>query len=212
MLRRSVLALPFTLMAAPPKLPPLSQKIRAFGREWSVFNAADWQVEGSGRSEVLHLKVARPQEANPRAPMQYALANGQDIAKFTLEVEIRPDAGKNNKAGSNIVVYAWRDNLHFNYVHLSSDTGKEQPVHNGIFHVYGGDRVRISGEEGPRAFPNVEWTPVRIAYDASKNLVETWVRGEKNPALRGIDLSLGTGRIGLGSFFNTASFRNFKLS
>jgi hypothetical protein len=210
MLRRSVLALPFALMAAPPKLPPLSQKIRAFGKEWSVFDAADWQVEGSGASEVLHLKVARPQEANPRAPMQYALLNGPDLAKFNLDVEIKPDV-VNTKVGSNIVVYAWRDNLHFNYVHLSPDTGKEQPVHNGIFHVYGGDRVRISSEEGARAFHNADWTPVRITYDASKSLVETWVRNEKNLSLRGIDLSLGAGRIGLGSFFHTASFRNFRL-
>jgi hypothetical protein len=212
MLRRSLAGLPIALLAAPPKLPPLAQKVRAFGLDWSVFDANDWQVEGSGSSQVLHLKVPRPQEANPRAPMQYALAEGAGLARFTLEIEMKPDVGKNSKAGSTILVYAWRDNLHFNYVHLSSDTGKEQPVHNGVFHVYGGDRVRISQEDGPRAFPNADWTPVRMTYDASKNLVETWVRGEKNPSLRGVDLSLAAGRIGLGSFFNTGSFRNFKLT
>jgi hypothetical protein len=212
MYRRSVLAAPMALMAAPPKLPPLNQKLRAFGIEWSVFDANDWQVEGSGADETLHLKVARPQQANPRAPLQYALAGMADPGRFTLEVEMKPDVGKNGKAGSTIVVYAWRDNLHFNYVHLSSDTGREQPVHNGIFHVYGGDRVRISPEDGPRAFPNDNWTPVRIVYDPSTHLVETWVRGEKNPSLRGVDLSLGTGRIGLGSFFNTGSFRRFRLT
>ena len=212
MLRRSLLAMPFALMAAPVKLPPLAQKVRVFGMEWSVFDAADWQVEGSGASQVLHLKVPRPQEANPRAPLQYAVADGPELGRFTIDVEMKPDVGKNGKAGSTILVYAWRDNLHFNYVHLSSDTGKEQPVHNGVFHVYGGDRVRISAEDGPRAFPNADWTPIRVTYDASKNLVETWVRGEKNPSLRGVDLSLGAGRIGLGSFFNTGSFRNFKLT
>jgi hypothetical protein len=204
--------MPFALWAAPPKLPPLAAKVHAFGLDWSVYNAGDWQVEGSGAAQILHLKVARPQEANPRAPLQYALAEGPDLARFTIEVEMKPDTGKNDKAGSTILVYAWRDNLHFNYVHLSSDTGKEQPVHNGIFHVYGGDRVRISSEEGPRAFSNADWTPVRVSYEASKGLVETWVRGEKNPSLRGIDLSLGAGRVGLGSFFNTGSFRNFKLT
>jgi YD repeat-containing protein len=212
MLRRSLIGAPLALLAAPPKLPPLTQKVRAFGYDWSVFDASDWQVEGSGASQVLHLKVARPQEANPRAPMQYALAEEAGLARFTLEVEMKPDVGKNNKAGSTILVYAWRDNLHFNYVHLSSDTGREQPVHNGVFHVYGGDRVRISSEDGPRTFPNADWTPVRVDYDASKNLVETRVRGEKNPSLRGVDLSLGAGRIGLGSFFNTGSFRNFRLT
>ena len=208
MLRRTVFALPLALAAAPPKLPPLEQQIHAFGLDWSVFNAADW----SGSQDSLDLKVARPQEANPRAPLQYALANFRGLANFTVDVEVKPDTANNGKPGSAILVYAWRDNLHFNYVHLSSDTGKEQPVHNGVFHVYGGDRVRISQEDGPRAFPNAEWTPVRVVYDASKNLVETWIRGEKNPALRGIDLSLGTGRIGLGSFFNTAHFRKFRLT
>lgn len=212
MLRRSFVATPLALLAAPPKLPPLAQKIQAFGMDWSVFDASDWQVEGSGAAAVLHLKVARPQQANPRAPLQYALADGDALARFTMEVEIKPALDEKNKPGHNIVVYAWRDNLHFNYVHLSSDTGKEQPVHNGVFHVYGGDRVRISNEEGSRAFPNAEWTPIRVTYDGSKGLVETWVRGEKNTSLRGIDLSLGAGRIGLGSFFHTGSFRNFKLT
>ena len=31
-------------------------------------------------------------------------------------------------------------------------------------------------------------------------------------AQEGIDLSLGAGRVGLGSFFNTARFRNFRLT
>jgi hypothetical protein len=208
MLRRTIFALPLALAAAPPKLPPHAEQIRAFGRDWSVLDAADW----TGSADSLELKVARPQRENPRAPIQYALAGGPPLASFSLEVEMKPEVNAAGTPGSTILVYAWRDNLHFNYVHLSNDTGREQPVHNGVFHVYGGDRVRISPEEGPRAFPNGEWTPVRVVYDASRNMIETWVRGEKNPALRGIDLSLGAGRIGLGSFFNKGSFRNFKLT
>jgi hypothetical protein len=42
--------------------------------------------------------------------------------------------------------------------------------------------------------------------------VEAWVDGQTTPALKGIDLSIGAGRIGLGSFFNTAAFRNFRLT
>ena len=38
------------------------------------------------------------------------------------------------------------------------------------------------------------------------------MNGQTSPSLKGIDLSLGAGRIGLGSFFNTASFRNFSLT
>lgn len=207
MQRRLFLGLPLAMFAAPPKLPPFSGTVRAFGQDWEVLNPADWAASDNS----LDLKVAKPQEANPRAPVQYALAKTPPPQRFTLEVEMKPDVGANGKPGSAIIVYAWRDNLHFNYVHLSPDTGAEQPVHNGIFHVYGGDRVRISTEAGPRAWSQAEWTPVRVVYDAGASTVETWVRGEKNASLRGVDLSLGHGRIGLGSFFNTVSFRNFRL-
>jgi hypothetical protein len=205
--RRLFAGLPLVMYAAAPKLPPFGGTVRAFGQEWDVLNPADW----SGTDQSLDLKVARPQEANPRSPAQYALAKTMPPERFTLEVEMKPDADANGKVGSAIIVYGWRDNLHFNYVHLSPDTAKEQPVHNGIFHVYGGDRVRISDQSGPRVWAKPEWTPIRVVYDASKNTVETWIRGEKNSSLRGIDLSLDHGRIGLGSFFNTVSCRNFRL-
>lgn len=195
------------MFAAAPKLPPFGGTIRAFGQEWDVLNPADW----AGTETTLDLKTARPQEANPRTPIQYALAKTLPPERFSLEVEMKPDVGANGKPGSAIIVYAWKDNLHFDYVHLSPDTGVEQPVHNGVFHVYGGDRVRISSDAGARVWSKADWTPVRVVYDASKNLVETWVRGEKNVSLRGVDLSLGHGRIGLGSFFNTVSVRNFRI-
>lgn len=203
----AVPSLPGTLLAAP-SLPMPAERIRCFEQSWLVRTAADWRIEFTPKGEVMHLDVARPQEANPRAPIQYALAEAQPPACFTLEVEVRCDI----ESSSLIVVYAWKDPLHFDYVHLSSDPAKIQPVHNGVFHVYGGDRVRISNDEGPCALaPATKWTKVRVDYDASRHLVETSIDGRLNPSLRGVDFSLGAGAIGLGSFFNTGSFRKFSL-
>ncbi len=111
------------------------------------------------------------------------------------------------------MVYAWRDAAHFNYAHLSSDTAAKQPVHNGIFHVFGGDRVRISSVAGPAALPSAgEWYKVRLDYDAHTGEATVLVKGQKNPSLRAIDLSLGAGKVGIGSFFETAVFRNVKIT
>ena len=196
------------LFAAAPSLPMPRQRIDCFGRHWLVQEAAEWKTEAAAGGEVLQLSVARPQEANPRAPVQYALLEHEPAGCFTLDVEVQGAAA----SASLIVVYAWKDPLHFNYVHLSTDSAREQPVHNGVFHVYGGDRVRISNDEGPRSLADaLKWTPVRIVYDASRGLVETSIDGRKNPSLRAADFSLGAGRIGLGSFFNTGSFRKFEL-
>jgi hypothetical protein len=200
-------ALPGKLSAAP-SLPPHNDRIRCFGKNWLVRTAADWKAETAAGGEVLHLNVPRPQEADPRAPVQYALLESQPLGCFTLDVEVSSDI----KSVSLIIVYAWKDPTHFDYVHLSTDAARQQPVHNGVFHVYGGDRVRISNDEGPCALANPsEWTKVRLVYDESTHMVQAWINGQLNPSLRAVDFSLGAGLIGLGSFFNTGSFRNFGL-
>jgi hypothetical protein len=206
MLRRSFLAsVPLLASAQSGKLatPPLAEEIEAFGLRWQVISAADWKV-GNGE---LHLLTARPQQANPRRPIQFALARTEPLAKFTLEVEVRRSAPK----GSLILVYAWQKDGYFNYVHLSDDAASQVEVHNGVFHCFGGDRVRISPLEGPGSLPTDGWHAVRMQYDAAKGLVQAWVDGRTSPSLKAVDLSLGAGRIGLGSFFNTASFRRFRL-
>jgi hypothetical protein len=99
-----------------------SDTIDAFGQKWRVPNAVEWVY----RDGTLTMLAARPQEANPRYPIQYALLEGQDFGSFTLECEVMRDMG------SLILVYNWKDSSHFNYVHLSVDSPEKQIVHNGI--------------------------------------------------------------------------------
>ena len=205
MLRRSILVTPIVhslgrLWA--------SDRLEAFGMQWTVPIGADWRVEQEGGQEVLRLVTPRPQERDPRRPFQYALADTPAYDKFTWDIDVRPQPGK----GSLILVYAWRDPAHFNYVHLSDDSASEQPVHNGIFHVYGGDRVRISSDKGPGSLPTTDWHHVEVTYDGASGRVEAKVDGQSNPSLRAVDLSLGAGLVGVGSFFNVGSFRGSKIS
>ncbi len=209
MQRRRFLAAPALIPTAlysqtQAKLPPMAERIEAYGLKWQVIAAADWQVQGN----ELQLVTARPQQANPRRPIQFALAETDPINRFTLEVEVQRSKPK----GSLILVYAWQKDGYFNYVHLSDDAASKVEAHNGIFHCYGGDRVRISPAQGPATLISEAWHKVKVVYDGSKGLVEAWVDGETSPSLKGIDLSLGAGRLGLGSFFHTAGFRNFKLT
>ena len=175
--------------------------IEAFGFRWSVPIGADWKVEEG----VLKLLVKRPQE-QPRRPKQFALAETGDYTNVTVECDVR------RLASSLIIVYAYKDDAHFNYAHLSSDTAVKQPVHNGIFHVYGGDRVRISSTAGPASLPTGDWTHVKLTYDGRTGAVDVLVNRQPNISLKAVDMSLGAGRIGLGSFFETAEFRNVKIT
>jgi hypothetical protein len=200
---RSVLlccCLASTVLAADP--------IEAFGYKWTVPIAADWKLTPEGTLELL---VPRP-STQPRRPSQYALAESEPMLNFEAELEVKAEPQSVRKRhNSLILVYAWRDANHFNYVHLSVDTAKEAAVHNGVFHVYGGDRVRISSEEGPATLRDEQWQKVRMRYDGSVGRVDVWVDGQTSPSMQGVDLSLGAGRFGIGSFFDMGSFRNVKI-
>jgi len=176
--------------------------IDAFGQKWKVREAGDWAV----RNGELSMLVARPQEANPRYPTHYALIEGRDYDSFTLECEVKRDSG------SLILVYNWRDGAHFNYAHLSVDSPEKQIVHNGIFHVYGSDRSRISKGVGEGGLPTTEWTKLKMDYDSKSGRIAVEVGGRRLPSLDAVDVSLTSGKVGLGSFFETAQFRNFKIT
>jgi hypothetical protein len=175
--------------------------IEAFGMKWSVPYGKEWSFQNG----VLTMLAARPQES-PRFPVQYALLSDKSYEQVTIECEVK------REGGSVILVYAWRDATHFNYAHLSVDSPEKQIVHNGIFHVYGGERVRISKGTGAGSLPTREWTKVKLDYDAKTGRVDVLVDGKAYPSLVGVDLSLGAGKVGMGSFFETGEFRNVKIT
>ncbi len=185
-----------------------ADRVQAFGVTWHVPMGSDWKIENQQGTPVMLMLTAHPPEKDkPRKPTQFALAQTGAFEKVTVEAEVK------RVAKSLIIVYAYHDDLHFNYAHLSGDSAKEQIVHNGIFHVYGGDRVRISRADAPASLPSAdEWYKVRLDYDAANGTVDVAVNGQPNTSLHGIDLSLGAGQVGLGSFFETAMFRNVRIT
>jgi hypothetical protein len=185
-----------------------AETIEALGQKWSVPHASDWKVEQEDDKPVLRLQVGRPpQPGQPRRPTQFAVAETAPWRQVLLECDVK------RSGGSLILVYAYRDESHYNYAHLSVDTAKKQPVHNGIFHVYGGERVRISSVEGHASLPSeTDWYRVQLKYDGSTGAVKVLVDGKDNQSLQAVDMSLGEGKVGLGSFGEKASFRNVRIS
>jgi hypothetical protein len=181
--------------------------IEVFGHKWRVPVAKDWVNDGG----VLKLVVPRPQE-QPRRPIQFALAQTEPFRRVTVEAEARKEHfDARRRRTSLIIVYAWQDDAHFNYAHLSVDTGTRQPVHNGIFHVFGGERVRISPLDGAATLDGEDWHKVRLDWDGSTGRVVVHVNGKTSPAMEAVDMSLREGRVGIGSFFDLGEFRNVRI-
>jgi len=181
--------------------------VEIFGRQWIVPVATDWQVVQEDGTQVLRLVKNRGPLPGPRRPIQFALADARDLGDVTVELDVKP------LGSSLLLVFAYRDEAHFNYAHLSTDTAVKQPAHNGIFHVYGGERVRISADRGPAAFhERGRWHHVKLTHDAATGAVGVIVDGESVPALQAVDLSLGTGKVGVGSFDETGEFKNIRIT
>jgi hypothetical protein len=178
-----------------------------FGRQWSVPVASDWKVDQQDGTPVLRLAEHRGPLPGPRRPIQFALTDTPNYGRLSVEVDVKP------LGSSLMIVFAYRDEAHYDYAHLSVDTAAKQPVHNGIFHVYGGERVRISAERGPAAFSATgRWHHVTLSHDAATGTVSVSVDGHRVPALQAVDLSLGPGKVGLGSFDETGEFKDVKIT
>jgi hypothetical protein len=181
--------------------------LNIFGYTWSVPNAADWKIENERDTPVLRLLVGREPLPGPRRPFQFAIASTPAFQTVQVEADLRPTKR------SLMIVFAYHDPAHFDYAHLSTDTAQKQPVHNGVFHVYGGERVRISGDIGPAAFPAAnQWYRVTLNYDGKSGEINVMVDGHAVPALHAFDVSLGAGQVGIGSFDETGDFRNVRIA
>src|SRR5688572_24539911 len=82
--------------------------IDAFGQKWTVPQASDWTVEQEDGKPVLRLLVPNTKQ-QPRRPVQFALADTAPWQQVTLECDVK------RNGGSLILVYAYRDETHFNY-------------------------------------------------------------------------------------------------
>src|SRR5204863_2474455 len=143
------------------------------------------QVVQEDGTQVLRLVKNRGPLAGPGRPIQFALADARDLGDVTVELDVKP------LGSSLLLVFAYRDEAHFNYAHLSTDTAVKQPAHNGMFHVFGGERVRISSTDGPRSFAATdEWNHVKLTYDAKTGKASVRVNDKRNPSAEAVELSL----------------------
>ena len=179
------------------------ETLQAFNHTWTVQQTSDWAFENG----VLRLKTSgEPPAGKPRRPVKYAVMESKPYRKVTVEAEVK------RGGRSVIIVYAYQDENHYNYAHISSDDAVKQNVHNGMFHVFSGERVRMSSLDGPPSLPTDDWTPVKLVFDGDTGKCYVEVNGKRNASLEAVDMSLRWGRVGLGSFNETGDFRNVKIT
>lgn len=176
--------------------------------DWKPTEPEAWEVraEGDGHAFHQHRKAATYQPPH-RSPHHIAWLEGIEVTDFQLDVRIRStheDYGHRDVC----LFFGGQDPANFYYVHL----GKEMDDHaNQIFLVKEAPRTKISTVTSPGTPWDDAWHHVRVIRRVESGRIEVFFDDLEKPVMVAEDRSFTWGRIGLGSFDDTAAFDDIQL-
>lgn len=200
--------LPLTLSAAPPDDPKLPE-VAKFDFEtgdlagWFFTDPEAWRVTKlPDGHHVLEQHKASNYTPAVRSPLNIALLPEVDVADLDLVLRVR-STGRDYGHRDACLFFDYQDPSHFYYVHL----GKQADPHaHSIFLVNGEPRVSIA-EERTEGTPWTDgWHTVRIVRRVADGLIQVYFDDLKTPIMSTHDRHFLHGRVGVGSFDDTAQF------
>lgn len=179
------------------------EKFENGAERWEPQDPAQWQIKRTEKGNVFSQHKKQTTYKPPhRSPTNVAVL--KEIAfgdmEFTGRVlSTHPDYGHRDA----VVFFGYQDPAHFYYVHL----GKKADDHaNQIFIVNGADRKKISltSTEGTNWDDN--WHTVRVVRKLSDGSIAIHFDDMQQPVMTAVDKTFGPGRIGVGTFDDTADW------
>jgi hypothetical protein len=172
----------------------------------------DWEFDGNGtwttRGDVLVLEKAGVPGGPIRRPGALAIRRGQPVADVEFQVEVRSTAPADLAVRDVLLIVGYQSPSRFYYIHLAAKT---DAVHNGIFLVNDADRRRIDDGKGVARLTDQAWHRVRVVRRGTTGAIEVFFDDDAQPLLKASDRTLSQGRVGVGSFDETAEFRRLEI-
>jgi hypothetical protein len=174
---------------------------------------AQWEIDGTGRwrmaGGMLSLFEAGVPAGPIRRPAAMAIFRSAPVGGFTLDVELRSTAPADLAVRDVLLIFGYQSPTRFYYVHLSART---DAVHNGMFLVHDADRRRLDPPAGVGRLTDRAWHRVRLEREAASGRARVFLDGGSAPVLSATDATIVSGRVGVGSFDETADFRLFEVT
>jgi hypothetical protein len=173
--------------------------------QWTLDGTGAWDVRGG----LLVLTKAGVPGGPIRRPAALAIYNSPALTRVTFEVNVRSDVPLTRDVRDVNLVVGWQSPSKFYYVHLA---GRTDDVHNGIFLVNDADRRRLDTPTSKPQLTDLAWHRVKVERDPATGRIAVFVDGGAAPVLQATDTTLKSGRVGVGSFDETAEFRNIVIT
>lgn len=185
----------------------LREDFESGAARWSPTEAAKWQVATEHGNACYRLLGKSDYQPPHRSPHSIALLDSSPLGDFDLRVRVRsttPDYGHRDVC----VVFGYQDPAHFYYAHLGRATDDHA---NQIFIVNGADRKKISLTSTPGTDWTDNWHTVRIIRRVNDGTIEIYFDDLQKPVMTAKDTTFTWGRIGVGTFDDTADWDDIVL-
>ncbi len=175
---------------------------------WEPTDPTAWKVQQLGDNAVYNQHKRRSKYTPPhRSPYNISLLKEIHVGSFILDAKVKstiPDYGHRDVC----LFFNYQNPAQFYYVHL----GKRADAHaNQIFIVNKAPRTKISKKTTPGTNWDDEWHNVRIVRDAKSGQIEVYFDDMKTPVMTAVDDTFTWGRVGVGSFDDTAIWDDIVL-
>jgi len=168
-----------------------------------------WKLKAIEGGEVLSLhKKKSDYKPTVRSPLHIALLKERKFTDFRLDVQIystHEDYGHRDVC----LFFGYKSPTEYYYVHLGKVADDRC---NQIFVVNNADRTKISTTSTAGTNWDGHWHDVRIERDSTSGEIRVYFDDMLNPAMTATDKTFTEGRIGLGSFDDTAEYDNLRVS
>lgn len=177
---------------------------------WYFTDRVAWkQVEDDGGT-ALALFQASDYEPPVRSPFNLAIHSDLKVSDFILEVKVKSTSREYGHRDA-CIAFGWNDPSHFYYAHLAPAPNSD-PHANSVFLVKNEPRVSIAQERNNgTTWQDDVYHTIRVKRDTSSGSIEVYFDDLENPAMRAVDETFTSGQIGLGSFDDTALFKDLRV-
>ena len=179
----------------------------ATASRWEPSDASAWRVKSIGGNNVYSLFKDCSYEPPVRAPQNFALLKDLEVKSFVLEVKVQstePEYGHRDVC----LFFGYNDPSHLYYVHFAT---KADDHANSIFVVDGKPRVSIASQRTSGTHWDEQWHTVRVERDVVTGMIKTYFDDMTTPVMLAMDKTFLRGRIGIGSFDDTANFDDLRV-
>lgn len=175
---------------------------------WQPTDAKAWKVIDTKGGKAYSLFAQSKYKPRYRSPLNYSLIKDVSVGDFVLEAKVQSTA-RDYGHRDVCLFFGHQGPDKFYYVHLA----KEADDHaNQVFIVNEAARKKISRTTTKGTRWTDGWHHVKVVRKAGDGTIEVYFDDMKKPVMTAVDRTFTWGRVGVGSFDDTANWRDIKLT